>query len=218
MLAFWRNICYTNLTMYDLWWSFLPKMFLIPVERMSDMSMGFRKSMFGFKRGDVHHYIDDLNKSHSEKQWALERRVSALTEEINQLRQELANANAEKFRIEHELKEYTDKYDEIERLSQNIGKLYLVAQSNARAIMKNSDENRDAVRREVESNLDSIDSTHVSLDEIKTKMLETSSEFVSRLEDLMSSLESARSQISDNDTDNDGKVKDFETLYSELSK
>lgn len=193
-------------------------MFLIPVERMSDMSMGFRKSMFGFKRGDVHHYIDDLNKSHSEKQWALERRVSALTEEINQLRQELANANAEKFRIEHELKEYTDKYDEIERLSQNIGKLYLVAQSNARAIMKNSDENRDAVRREVESNLDSIDSTHVSLDEIKTKMLETSSEFVSRLEDLMSSLESARSQISDNDTDNDGKVKDFETLYSGLSK
>lgn len=191
---------------------------LIPVERMSDMSMGFRKSMFGFKRGDVHHYIDDLNKSHSEKQWALERRVSALTEEINQLRQELANASAEKFRIEHELKEYTDKYDEIERLSQNIGKLYLVAQSNARAIMKNSDENRDAVRREVESNLDSIDSTHVSLDEIKTKMLETSSEFVSRLEDLMSSLESARSQISDNDTDNDGKVKDFETLYSELSK
>ena len=33
--------------------------------------------------------------------------------------------------VEAQLKEYTDKYDEIERLSQNIGKLYLVAQANA---------------------------------------------------------------------------------------
>ena len=182
------------------------------------MSVGFRKSMFGFNRDDVNRYIETLNKSHSDKENALKSEVSDLNDNLNRLREELGSISAEKERIQRSLDEYTEKYDEIERLSQNIGKLYLVAQSNARAVMKNSAQNRDTVKREVEENLNSIDSAHISLDGIRAKMIETSNDFVARLDTLMTSLESARELIDKNDTENLGRQGEFERLYSEISK
>ncbi len=83
------------------------------------MSVGFRKSMFGFNRDDVNRYIETLNKSHYEKENALESEVSNLNDNLNRLREELGSITAEKERIQHALDEYTEKYDEIERLSQN---------------------------------------------------------------------------------------------------
>lgn len=182
------------------------------------MAIGFRKSMFGFNRDDVMQYIEESHKSAANKQAEFENKISSLEKSLESTRNELSEVNSEKFRIEQQLKEYNDKYEEIERLSQNIGKLYLVAQSNARSIMKNSAENCDIIRREVENNLESIDGTHTSLDEIKSKMLETSSEFVARLDELMSSLELARTKIGESDNENENSLGEFEALYSELTK
>lgn len=182
------------------------------------MPIGFRKSMFGFNTNDVMNYIEESHKNAAAKQQELEDRISLLEESLDSAKNKLRDLSGEKIRLENKLKEYTDRYEEIERLSQNIGKLYLVAQSNARSIMKNSAENRDIIRKEVESNLNSIDGAHMSLDEIKVKMLETSNEFAARLDELTASLETARTKIDKSVAENDSAVNDFELLYSELSK
>ncbi len=182
------------------------------------MSAGFRKSMFGFNCADVMHYIEESHKNAAQKQALLEEKLSSVEGANEQLKSELSATKTEKEQIERQLKEYTDKYDEIERLSQNIGKLYLVAQSNARAIMNSSAENREAARREVESNIESIDSAHTSLGEIRTKMIETSNEFVARLEQLMSSLSATRDTLDLADGESEKKINEFESLYSELTR
>ena len=117
------------------------------------MSVGFRKSLFGFNCDDVIEYVQNTHKKFSDKENALNDKIACLDKTIATINAQLEDVKAAKAAVEAQLKEYTDKYDEIERLSQNIGKLYLVAQANAKSIMQNSAENRDIANREVEKNL-----------------------------------------------------------------
>ena len=96
------------------------------------MAVGFRKSLFGFNSDDVLNYINESHKKFSEKENELNQKIESLDETLAKLNSQLEDVKAAKENVEIQLKEYTDKYDEIERLSQSIGKLYLVAQSNAK--------------------------------------------------------------------------------------
>ena len=105
------------------------------------MSVGFRKSLFGFNCDDVIEYIEQSHKNFSEKENQLNQKIDTLDNTIETINAQLEDVKSAKTAVEAQLKEYTDKYDEIERLSQNIGKLYLVAQANAKSVMQNSAEN-----------------------------------------------------------------------------
>ena len=87
------------------------------------MSVGFRKSLFGFNCDDVMQYIEKTHKTFKDKQTELTEQVEELNEKLNLSREDYASVSAEKDRIALQLKEFTDKYDEIQRLSENIGKL-----------------------------------------------------------------------------------------------
>ena len=80
-----------------------------------------------------------LNKSFSKKQVELTQKAENLAEELKLSKDEYDNLMAEKAIVDEKLEAFNQKYEEIERLSENIGKLYLVAQANAQAIMKNSE-------------------------------------------------------------------------------
>ena len=97
---------------------------------MNKMSVGFRKSLFGFNCDDVIEYIQTSHKKFSQKENELNEKIDSLDATITSVNAQLEDVKASKAIVEAQLKEYTDKYDEIERLSQNIGKLYLVAQQN----------------------------------------------------------------------------------------
>ena len=168
------------------------------------MSVGFRKSLFGFNCDDVIEYIEQSHKNFSEKENQLNQKIDTLDNTI-----ETINA---------QLKEYTDKYDEIERLSQNIGKLYLVAQANAKSVMQNSAENRDIANREVEKNLHSIDNAQESLAALKAEIMQTSADFVAKVDTLVSSLSSAREQINTNNTESRRLAEQFDSIIAEMTK
>ena len=180
------------------------------------MSIGFRKSLFGFNSDDVLSYIDETHKKFSEKEASLNEKIASLDSTLATLNAQLAEVKNAKADVEAQLKEYTDKYEEIERLSQNIGKLYLVAQSNAKSIMQNSAENKDTVNKEVEKNLYSIDRAHESLSELKASIMQTSTDFVAKVDTLVASLGNARDQINAKNAESRELAEQFESLYAEI--
>ncbi len=188
------------------------------------MAIGFKKSMFGFNRNDVLKYIDETHKSFNIQKSELEGRIASLNVAVESLREELkstqdnlATVTLEKTQIESELKAYNEKYDEINRLSQSIGKLYLVAQANANSIMANSTQNMELAHQEIEENIESINDAHRSLIAAKARVLETSSQFASSIDGLLASLEETRAKLESNDQDSKEKLSGFEVLLSEHS-
>lgn len=181
------------------------------------MSVGFRKSLFGFNCDDVIEYVQNTHKKFSEKENQLNDKIDGLDKTIATINLQLEEVKAAKAAVEAQLKEYTDKQDEIERLSQNIGKLYLVAQTNAKSIMQNSAENRDIANREVEKNLHSIDNAHEALAALKAEIMQTSNDFVTKVDTLVSSLASAREQVGQKNADNRKLAEQFETLFADIN-
>ena len=111
---------------------------------------GFRRSLFGFNTDDVLEYIEKTHKSFSKKQNALNEKAENLANELSLSKEQYENLMAEKAVVDEKLNAFMAKYDEIEKLSENIGKLYLVAQANAQAIMSSSEENLNMSNEEVD--------------------------------------------------------------------
>lgn len=181
------------------------------------MSVGFRKSLFGFNCDDVIEYIEQSHKKFSAKENELNQKIDSLDSTIANVNAQLEELKVAKAAVEAQLKEYTDKYDEIERLSQNIGKLYLVAQANAKSVMQNAAENRDITNREVEKNLHSIDNAHEQLAALKAEIMQTSNDFVTKVDTLVSSLSTARTKITSNNDDNHNLSEQFDTVLADVN-
>lgn len=180
--------------------------------------VGFRKSLFGFNCDDVIAYIEKTHKDFSAKETSLNNKIGELDNTLINVNAQLDEIKEAKAKVEAQLKEYTDKYDEIERLSQNIGKLYLVAQSNAKSIMQNSAESQQMSQKEIERNLGCIDEAHESLTSLKGEILQTSADFVSKVESLVASLDATREQISEKNAENKELSKEFESVYAGMQK
>lgn len=182
------------------------------------MSIGFKKSLMGFNCSDVINYIDKTHKNFIEKEKNLNSKINELEKNLESSENEKSKLQEEKLEIEAKLNEFYAKYDEIERLSENIGKLYLVAQENAKAIIENSENTAKLISEEVNRNLYTIDEAHESLAILRQNISKTSSDFVSEVENLMSSLTKTKDQISEkNEAVSEAKDK-FDEIYASIVK
>ncbi len=179
---------------------------------------GFRRSLFGFNTDDVLEYIEKTHRSFSKKQDALNEKADNLANELQLSKEQYDNLMAEKAIVDEKLEAFNQKYEEIEKLSENIGKLYLVAQANAQAIMKNSESSLNISNAEVERNLNSIDEAHASLDEIRTNIVKTSEDFVSELDELIQSLVDTKAKITGNNDAANEAIDDFDKFYNSIVK
>ena len=185
---------------------------------MKKMAVGFRKSLFGFNCSDVMEYIERSQRTFAEKEQELSKQVETLTSDLDLSNENYNKLNTEKEMIAKKLAEFSEKYEEIERLSENIGKLYLVAQANAQAIMANSEKNASLANREVEKNLSAINDAHESLDSLKKSIVETSNGFLSEIDGLIASLNETREAVTAN-TSADAEYKNqFDEVYRTLTK
>ncbi|MBR6902458.1 MAG: hypothetical protein IKN39_01040 [Clostridia bacterium] len=181
------------------------------------MSLGFRKSLFGFNCDDVVAYIEKTHKNYTEKEIVLNEQIEDLKSESNSIKEQLLEVTKEKAEIEARLKEFTDKYEEMERLSKNIGKLYLVAKSNAEAIMKEANECADISRKEVQKNISSIDGAHSKLSSVKESIVNTSAQFARDIDTLTKSLDDARNTIENHNLEIVKSEEDYRELIKVLS-
>ncbi len=181
------------------------------------MSVGFRKSLFGFNCDDVTEYVQKTHREFNQKEIELKEQLENLKSEKALLKEQLASTAAKKAEVEAKLKEFTDKYDEIERLSKNIGKLYLVAKSNAEAVMKEAEAGADIARREAQKNIASIMGAHQSLGEVKENIVNTSAKFAKDVDELTKSLYAARERIETHETALAKSEEDYRELIKVLS-
>ena len=177
------------------------------------MAVGFRKSLFGFNSNDVIEYIESTHKSFVKKEKDLKADIEALKNEL-----ELSNKKCDKLEIDKKLAEFNAKYDEIERLSENIGKLYLVAQTNAKAIIENSENNAKIAEDEVNKNIYSINEAHESLKNLRQSIIKTSDDFVAEVDTLISSLNATCQKISNNSEAAENAKNQFEAIFASITE
>ncbi len=180
------------------------------------MSVGFRKSLFGFNCNDVLEYIERTHKKFKNKTDALTQKAEELSKELNLSKENYEKLLEEKNTISEKLDEFTKKADEIERLSENIGKLYLVSQANAQAIMSNAHESSSLATIEVEKNLSAIDEAHLSLNELRQSIIKTSDDFIKEVDVLLGSLDATREQITANVQNSEQATEEFKAVYESI--
>jgi len=187
-------------------------------ERNVKMAIGFRKSLFGFNCDDVVNYVKKLHNNFTEKENDFKKEIEELNRKIEILSLETAKLAEEKAAVEAELKEYDLKKAEMERLSENIGKLYLVAQTNAKTIMHNAEENSRLANDEVAKNIVVIDGTHEALEALRKSITETSENFTREVESLIESLNETKEKIcADCEIEINAK-NEFSEIYEKLTK
>lgn len=182
------------------------------------MAVGFRKSLMGFNCADVMEYIEKSQRGFVERERELSEQLDGISEELNLSKEKYDKLNLEKEQMAKELADFCEKYEEIERLSENIGKLYLVAQANAQAIMANSAKNAGLARDEVQKNLSALTEAHASLDGLKKNIKKTSDDFMAEVDRLISSLNETRSVIVMNESTAAECKKQFDEVYKALVK
>lgn len=182
------------------------------------MSIGFRKSLFGFNTDDVINYVKKLHASFNEKEASFKEQISALDEKIEALIQNEKQLESEKAELNAQLEEYNSKKAEMDRLGENIGKLYLVAQTNSKTIMSNAEENSKIANEEVTRNVSAIEETHLALDNLRKSITETSENFNKEVMALMQSLEATKEKISADTKTNTEANEQFAALLEAVSK
>ncbi|MBE6733150.1 MAG: hypothetical protein E7561_04045 [Ruminococcaceae bacterium] len=160
------------------------------------MSKGFKNSLFGFKKTDVINYIEQSHKNSSEKEAELLAQIENLKNENSALKDDISALNEEKTRIENIQDEYIKRYNELEKLSEEIGKLYLTAQTNAKEIVEKSLEDKEIIDQELESNIKTIEEMHESLGTVKSEFLSSVNSFSSELDRLFETFNDAKTKLS----------------------
>lgn len=181
------------------------------------MSTGFRKSFFGFKSQDVMDYIDRTHRSFANRENELNLKINELTSLLKTAENEQKKLETEKAELNAKIDSFNDKYDEIERLSENIGKLYLVAQSNAQAIMNNAKEEARLAEEEAKRNMITIDETHEALSSLRSEILRTSQEFSQKVDTLVSSLSETREKLAADCDDTLKHSEDFDKVFKSIT-
>lgn len=182
------------------------------------MAVGFRKSVFGFNRDDVIAYINKLHQNFSKKENALKEEIQKHNNLIVELEVKQKALIEEKSALEQKVEEYNQKSAEIERLSENIGKLYLVAQTNAKTIMNNAEENSRISNAEIKKNVSAIEQTQYALDELKTSITKTAENFTYELGNLIDSLAKAKEKITSDEKVDEEASAVFSSVFDALAK
>lgn len=161
------------------------------------MVSGFRNSLFGFKKSDVIDYIDQWHRKSADREADLLRKIEELNEEISSLKSDIDTINQEKKRIENIQDEYIKRYEEVEKLSADIGKLYLTAQTDAKEVMEQSIKSRELVNKEVETNLTAIEEMHAELGNVKSDILSSVGNFSNELDRLFATFNEAKEKLAE---------------------
>ncbi len=169
--------------------------------------VGFRRELLGFNREDVIEYIKKIQKSNSEKETELvnnidelNRRNAELIDELKRIPELEANLKLSEATIEKlsgEAAALRAKQEEVEKISQDIAKMYLVAKSNAEAVNQSTKECCDLAFYEINRTLLALEDMQSKLDTIKGEIFDASQKYTSDLEYISESFDAAKKTISD---------------------
>ncbi len=182
------------------------------------MALGFRKSLFGYNQDDVNDYIQRQAVKNTQIQTELNTKIKQNEDSIKALTEQLNAANQKNSELSESIDFYRKKYEEVKTLSDNIGKLYLVAQTNAKAIMNAAEQAKGAAQVEIDKNIDVLNATNETLNALKAKVQEMCDSFAGDVDSLSAELLDAKSIIVSSAASQQENCDNFEKLYSSLQK
>ncbi len=182
------------------------------------MALGFRKSIFGYNCEEVSEYLHKKDYENKQVVSSLNQKISGLTDELSKINSTNEELSANIKELTEQLNFYKAKYEEVKSLSENIGKLYLVAQTNAKAIINSANETRTLTETEIEENLALINNTNSSLSQLKGDLINLSNSFVSEIERLSASLEQIKDLAQGSKENADEKTQSFQAVYDNIVK
>lgn len=170
---------------------------------------GFRSSLLGFNKDDVMNYIKASKEANNQT-------VNSLKEQIDTANKKIEELNALNARLENKIAEFTAKQDEIEKLSQSIAKMHIIASANAKTIMEKSAENIEISKAQVDSNIKCADEASAALAEIRAKLTECCGEFCDKVDTLTFSLDEVKSSIDENSKLSQEKINSFIETFNKV--
>ncbi len=162
-------------------------------------------------------YIEKNHNEFAAKELDFNEKIQQLDDALKSAKSQIEEIIKERDLISKELETYTEKYDEIERISQNIGKLYLVAESNASTVINNAKENSEISRQEVAKNILSVEDAHNALSNLNVEIIKTTTEFSNKLQSLILSLDQTKDNLSINNTVVRDKLDEYEALLEKMN-
>jgi len=161
----------------------------------------------GYNCNEVLRYFESSEAKHFSREKELLEKSDSLSEINAQINKDLKDCIKQlndviniNQTISDQLDDYKTKQGEIQRLSESIGKLYLVAQANAQTIIDSSKANSNASREEVAKNIEGIENVQSHLEVLKDRLFETTTKFSEELDGINDSLNQAKQTI-DNRTE-----------------
>lgn len=165
----------------------------------------FRSAMFGFNKDDVMLYIKSSAEKHLAKTNELQSQllenastINLLNTTVAELKEKVSELEKTNLSLSDKVDEYRSREDTITKLSEGIGKLYLVAQTNAKVIVEDAKKNIEISSRQVNNNLNVIESAQDDLSDFRAKLSELTESYNAKISELISELEIAKAQINAN--------------------
>lgn len=181
------------------------------------MSQKFRNSLFGFNKEDVMSYIVESKEKEnrtSKELGELRRELSENRTELESVRSDFDETNRKLEAALKELSEFKAKEQEIDRLCDSIGKLYLVAQTNAASIIESAKQNRDESEKLVNSNLSAADEATRRFDEMGTNLKAKTEEFLRSIDELKNLAAETKDTVTGNNEEIEKHSKEAERLLA----
>lgn len=167
--------------------------------------IGFRRELLGFNREDVIEYIKKSQKEFNVREETLVSSIDKLNIRnaqlideltvIPELEAKLKLSEATVIKLQEELDNLENKKAELDRLSQDIGKMYLVAKSNADSINRSTKESSERTFYEINKSLNALENMHTKLTNIKESITSASTNYANELSSIFESFEDAKISI-----------------------
>ena len=167
--------------------------------------VGFRRELLGFNREDVIEYIKKIQKENSEKERELinnidniNRRNAKLIDELKRIPELEANLKISAETIEKlsaETASLREKQEEVQNISKDIAKMYIVAKSNAEIVNKSTKDSSDLAFYEINRTLLALEEMQQKLGSIKSNIDNASKKYSDDLDYIFKSFDAARETI-----------------------
>ncbi len=182
------------------------------------MALGFRKSLLGYNCEEVSEYIHKTSQENRELVSSLNNKIKESNKLVELKDEQCLNLSNQINELNEQLNFYKAKYDEVKKLSDNIGKLYLVAQTNAKAIISAANNASSSVQNEMQNNISLIEQTDTSLLHLKNDLVNMSNSFVSEVDKLQEKLNEIKKLSKIAEAEQAENTESFDTVYNSLNK
>ncbi len=169
------------------------------------MTAKFRKSLIGFNQNDVIEYIKEMSLNAKTK----EQQLNAALSEESKKNELLTKTNAV---LGEKLAFFEEKYDELNKLCEDVARIYLSTKVSSKILIESTKENCDTMQEQVDMNISTLNEVQLALLKLKEQVSQTAEIYSNEVENVSECLTSAKSIIDANKEKNITAINEFNSV------